>query len=150
MMPDDFYVTKADDNDADCISEISRKNSRNPWNKTAILQELNNGISSIFIAKRKTETIGFVIMRITDCSEIVEIAVSSKHRKCGAGRALISKCIEGSKCNSICDIILQVRKSNIGALNFYLKCGFEVLGERRNVFDNPAEDGYIMNLGIEA
>jgi ribosomal-protein-alanine N-acetyltransferase len=150
MMPDDLYITEADGEDADCISEISKENSRNPWNKTAILQELNNGVSSVFIAKRNAETIGFVIMRITDCSEIVEIAVSSNHRKSGAGRALISKCIEVSECNSICDIVLQVRKSNTGAINFYLKCGFEILGERRNIFDNPTEDGYIMKIGTEA
>ena len=149
MMPDELFVIKAGNKDVDCISEISKANSINPWKKNAIAQELNNGISSIYIVKKKAKVIGFVIMRITDCSEIVEIAVSSNFRKIGAGRALITTCIENSMHNSISDIVLQVRKSNKGALCFYIKCGFKILGERKNVFDNPIEDGYIMNIRIE-
>jgi ribosomal-protein-alanine N-acetyltransferase len=45
-------------------------------------------------------------------------------------------------------VILEVRKSNNPAINFYLKFEFRIAGERKNYYSNPIEDAYVMELEI--
>ena len=45
-------------------------------------------------------------------------------------------------------MILEVRKSNDPAINFYLKFKFKISGERKNYYSNPIEDAYVMELEI--
>jgi ribosomal-protein-alanine N-acetyltransferase len=45
-------------------------------------------------------------------------------------------------------IILEVRKSNNPAINFYLKFNFTIAGERKNYYSNPIEDAYVMELEV--
>ena len=45
-------------------------------------------------------------------------------------------------------VVLEVRKSNNPAINFYLGFDFRIAGERRNYYSNPVEDAYVMELDI--
>ena len=45
-------------------------------------------------------------------------------------------------------MVLEVRKSNDPAINFYLKFNFKIAGERKNYYSNPIEDAYVMELEI--
>ena len=45
-------------------------------------------------------------------------------------------------------VVLEVRKSNNPAINFYLKFNFKIAGERKNYYSNPVEDAYVMELEI--
>ena len=45
-------------------------------------------------------------------------------------------------------VILEVRKSNNPAINFYLGFTFTIAGERKNYYSNPIEDAYVMELDI--
>ena len=45
-------------------------------------------------------------------------------------------------------VVLEVRKTNNPAINFYLKFKFKIGGERKNYYSNPVEDAYVMELEI--
>ena len=45
-------------------------------------------------------------------------------------------------------VLLEVRKSNNPAINFYLKFNFKITGDRKNYYSNPIEDAYVMELDI--
>ena len=81
---------------------------------------------------------------IYDRAEIDYIIVDENYRNKGIATSLL-KYLE--KNNNLKNITLEVRNSNIKAINFYLKNGFLKSTVRRNYYNN--EDGILMikNLG---
>ena len=73
-----------------------------------------------------------------DRIEIEYIIVPKEYRKQGIGSKLLSE-IEKEKINNI---TLEVRESNIAAINFYKKNGYKKEAIRKNYYGN--EDGYLM------
>ena len=73
-----------------------------------------------------------------DRIEIEYIIVPEKYRKKGIGSKLLSE-IEKENINNI---TLEVRESNITAINFYKKNGYKIEAIRKNYYGN--EDGYLM------
>lgn len=64
--------------------------------------------------------------------QLEDIVVTSKYRKLGVGRMILSKLIEIAEKNDCYKVILACKSLN---LNFYESCGFEL-------------DGHSMKLGI--
>lgn len=73
-----------------------------------------------------------------DRIEIEYIIVPEEYRKKGIGSKLLSE-IEKEKINNI---TLEVRVSNVNAINFYKKNGYKIEAIRKNYYGN--EDGYLM------
>ena len=48
------------------------------------------------------------------------------------------------KKNNVKKIFLEVRKSNIPAINLYIKCGFIEIREIVDYYSNPKENGIMM------
>ncbi|MCD0152611.1 GNAT family N-acetyltransferase, partial [Streptococcus agalactiae] len=44
-------------------------------------------------------------------------------------------------------VFLEVRYSNIVAQKLYERCGFVVLGKRKNYYHDPIEDAIVMRKG---
>lgn len=73
-----------------------------------------------------------------DRIEIEYIIVPEEYKKKGIGSKLL---LELEKEN-INNITLEVRESNMAAINFYKKNGYKIEAIRRNYYGN--EDGYLM------
>lgn len=73
-----------------------------------------------------------------DRIEIEYIIVQDEYRKQGIGSKLLN---EVEKI-SVKNITLEVRESNIAAINFYKKNGFKISTIRKNYYGN--ENGYLM------
>jgi ribosomal-protein-alanine N-acetyltransferase len=96
-------------------------------------------------ANGRTSIVGFIIFHVaSDASEIYNIAVESDHARSGIGKQLMKAAIEDSLVRRARKIVLEVRKSNTPAINFYLGFAFRIVGERRNYYSNPLEDAYVM------
>jgi ribosomal-protein-alanine N-acetyltransferase len=106
--------------------------------------------TSSFVAEMEhedgqTSIVGFIIFHISsDTSEIYNIAVESDHARSGIGKQLMNAAIEDSHWRKARKIVLEVRKSNTPAINFYVGFHFQIVGERRNYYSNPLEDAYVM------
>ena len=73
-----------------------------------------------------------------DRIEIEYIIVEDGYRKKGIGTKLLKELEK----NNIKNITLEVRESNLGAINFYKKNDFKIETIRRNYYGN--ENGYLM------
>ena len=76
------------------------------------------------------------------------IAVESRTARSGIGKQLMAAAIDESERRHARKVVLEVRKSNNPAINFYLGFDFRIAGERRNYYSNPVEDAYVMELDI--
>ena len=95
------------------------------------------------------EIAGFVIFHIADrISEIYNIAVDNSYARLGVGTSLMQHVIESSRSEGARKLMLEVRKSNSRAIQFYNGFGFDIAGERDNYYSSPLEDAYVMERDL--
>ena len=96
------------------------------------------------------QTVGYIGMYISyDEGNITNVAVASAYRKKGYGEALLLAAKENAKEKEVEKIFLEVRVSNEPAISLYKKMKFEKLGVRKNFYDDPKEDAYIMSCDLK-
>ena len=80
------------------------------------------------------------------CGEgyITNVAVRENYRKRGIGTGLIETLLSFAKDKELEFVSLEVRASNNAAIKLYKKCGFELIGERKNFYTGPTENALIM------
>jgi ribosomal-protein-alanine N-acetyltransferase len=147
-------IRRVDRGDIERIIDIERSwQHLSHWSIDSYYRLINDdNFTSSFVAETDDGTghariVGFVIFHVTaDVSEIYNIAVEREHARSGIGRQLMAAAIEASRQRAAAKVVLEVRKSNIGAINFYLGFQFHISGERKNYYSNPLEDAYVMEL----
>lgn len=118
-----------------------------PLSEKEISGRLSQDNTVFFIALLKDEPLGYIGMEIAyDEGYIFNAAVFEKHRRLGIGTALISRLKAEARKRSLAFITLEVRKSNAAAIRLYEKCGFEVVGERKNYYSSPTENALLMTM----
>ena len=148
-------VRKVRKSDIDRIVDIERSwHHLSHWSIDSYYRLLNDdNFTSSFVAEideaEGTAIVGFVIFHIAvDASEIYNIAVESGYARSGIGKHLMKAAIEESGRKKASKVVLEVRKSNNPAINFYLGFDFRIVGERKNYYSNPIEDAYVMEYEI--
>ena len=86
---------------------------------------------------------GYVGLWITDNMEIVNLYVDPEYQGNGFGDDIMDLVIDLCKKNKIVNLSLEVRKSNIKAINLYKKHGLKESHIRKNYYDN-IEDAIVM------
>jgi [ribosomal protein S18]-alanine N-acetyltransferase len=148
----DARIRKARKGDIDRIIDIERSwHHLSHWSIDSYYRLLNDeSFTSSFVAEIQDDhgrpaIVGFVIFHIAaDVSEIYNIAVENSYARSGVGHQLMAAAIQESARRKASKVVLEVRKSNNPAINFYLKFNFRIAGERKNYYSNPIEDAYVM------
>jgi len=73
--------------------------------------------------------------------EIVNLAVQEGFRRMGVARNLLRREIERGAA-----VFLEVRASNVAAIQLYKNAGFIEISRRRDYYDNPVESAIVMSL----
>ncbi len=114
-----------------------------PWTAKQFYEELSLDFSRTFIAYYGNQPAGFVNIWLTPPAAIINnIAVCEKYRRKGIASELIKKAV--GECKQCSSLSLEVRVSNLPAITLYEKYGFSKVGERKNFYENPVENAYIM------
>ena len=72
------------------------------------------------------------------------MAVAPSARRRGVGQELLADLIRRLAQKKIYRIVLEVRVSNEPAIRLYEKQGFATMGKRKNFYEKPTEDAYVM------
>jgi [ribosomal protein S18]-alanine N-acetyltransferase len=146
-MQEKIAITKATEIHLTQISEIGVECSLSHWSLESYREELGRSDSVFMVALAENKILGFIVMRllITEEAEIYNFAVSRDLQNRGIGQRLFSQAVEAAmQKRKINRIWLEVRESNLTAINFYLKNGFQPAGKRKNFYTNPAENAVLM------
>lgn len=145
MKPKDLAIVKA----------IDKLAFPNPWPKNAFQYELEENTNArLWVGEiqdgDKLELIAFaVIWIILDEAHIGTFAILPQYQQKGFGQqflALICKRLIDEK---IIKIFLEVRASNVNALNLYHKFGFTIDGERKQYYRDNGETAILMSASIK-
>ncbi len=125
------------------IAEIERRCFSTPWTENQIKSSDNSTV--FFLARVEDKTVGYGGMyTVLDEGYVTNIGVLPEYRKNGIGTKIVNKLIDFSIEKQLSFISLEVRVSNVVAINLYKKLGFEEQGKRKNFYSNPVEDALIM------
>jgi tRNA threonylcarbamoyladenosine biosynthesis protein TsaB len=127
------------------VHEIETMSFTTPWSLEAFTSEINNELSKYVVAKIDGKIVGYGGMwSIIDEGHITNIAVHADYRGQGIGNAIVKSLIKIAKENNVARMTLEVRPTNIAAIDLYKKYGFEVAGLRKNYYFDTGEDALIM------
>ena len=144
-----YTVRRADKKDVKGI--VKRENScfSTPETEESIYTFLKSKTFYIDVIEDEGVVTGHCIyFFVPDNAEIISLAVAPEKRRLGFGRDLVYSVIEKAKENGCKEVFLEVRKSNEAAIALYTSIGFHQVGERKNLYSKPDEDGLIMQYII--
>lgn len=131
------------------ISAIENCSFPSPWSQQAFLNELENKFAVYFVAIHENNLIGYAGMWLF-CGEahVTTIAVHPDFRGRGLGKMLMNTLIDYAREQGADTMVLEVRPSNIPALNLYKSLGFRNIGWRKNYYIETREDALVMMCSI--
>ena len=119
-----------------------------PWKYETFLSSFEVGHKGL-ICKKDNLMIGFIIFSpISPEAHILSISVKKEMQSKGIGTLLLNSMLDQCKVMNYKKIFLEVRASNIQAINFYEKLGFSKDAIRNNYYTDNSEDALLMSLSI--
>ncbi len=143
---DKINIFKMSCDDTQKIAELEKECFSLPWSSDALLEEINNPNAHFLVAKGVGgEILGYIGCHfVLDEASITNIAVFSKHRNKGVGKALLKALLKEAKNSEISKIYLEVRESNTPAINLYKAMDFKEISVRKNFYSKPTENALIL------
>ncbi|HEY9060084.1 MAG TPA: ribosomal protein S18-alanine N-acetyltransferase [Pseudobacteroides sp.] len=117
-----------------------------PWSKNAFIEEITkNSFAYYYAGIYKGKAVGYGGMwQVFDEGHVTNIAVHPEFRKIGIASRILEFMIGESINKGIQRMTLEVRKSNVSAINLYQKYGFINEGIRKSYYADNGEDAVIM------
>ena len=129
------------------LEEVTRIDSNFPsaWTYSAFEQSLKiQNECYILIQSRSKKIVGFFIGAPTDLEyNIYNFAIHPEHHRKGYGTFFLRRIIN-NHFKKYHDYYLEVRKSNTPAIELYFKIGFKVVSIRKEFYNDPVEDAFLM------
>ncbi len=136
-------IREMEEEDLDQVLEIERQSFPSPWSRKAFFLELKNTFSNLYVWEESGKIWAYIVWRsIAGEVHIINIAVHPEKRRKGIGRELLTFCLEREKNSEYA--ILEVRASNLAAIELYKKMGFVHLTTIRDYYTLPTEDAVVM------
>ena len=142
-------IRPASSDDIDSIVEIENSTNLMPWTKAQFISSMEVGHYST-VLEHGDVLIGFAIFSpVIPQSHLLNIAIDPAHHRKGLGNKLLKQIILQNKAIGVKVITLEVRVSNLIAINLYEKNGFHKDAIRQNYYSGPEkEDALLMSIKI--
>lgn len=142
-------ILKATILDIPQLLELEKENFKHPYNAENLKYEIEeNPVSHFHLLKDGEEIIAFIDFWITfDSATICQICTKASRKKQGFAEFLLNDALKMMKDELVEFLTLEVRKSNIPAISFYKKHGFNEVTIKPQYYDD-GEDAIYMVKGL--
>lgn len=136
------------ENDLDAILEIEAESFTNPWTREMFMWEAQNSdVSHVYVLRTEGIIVAFCsCWLVFDELHINNIAVRTAFRRRGIAKALVDYILREAGRLGALRATLEVRRSNVAALQLYEQSGFVLKGVRPNYYTKPDEDALVLWL----
>ena len=123
--------------DLEKIEKNLEKDFDNFWNYENLRNEIESDICKIYVIKDGDSIVGFASMSIIlDEAEIRNIVIKKKYRGKKLSLFLMTILVDLAIKSNCKKINLEVNENNVIARRLYRKFGFDVVGSRKNYYNN--------------
>lgn len=142
----DYIALNMDFNHIDDVIVIENLCFKTPWSRSAFEAELTrNKCARYRVLMKDNRVVAYGGMWVMlDEAHITNIAVHPEYRGIGLGNAIVEELITEAKRNNVAAMTLEVRMSNLPAINLYKKYGFIDVALRKKYYQDTGEDAIIM------
>lgn len=142
-------IRKINRKDISTISKIEYETyGKYGWSKEIFNNELTNDYARYFVFELTSnipEVIGYIgCWIVNEEAHITSLVVSHKYRRIHVADKLLYSLIINMLKENIKWLTLEVRVSNVPAINLYKKFGFNQLGIRKKYYQDNNEDALIL------
>jgi ribosomal-protein-alanine N-acetyltransferase len=147
-MPEGVAIEVATAADITAVHRLEQAAFPQPWRREFFESELHASGRYNVVAKRSGRVIGYLFaMWFFDEMHVNKIAVEEPERRKGIADALMAGCVDFAREHRIKSISLEVRKSNLGAQEFYRQLQFVPSYVRPRYYPD-GESAVVMTKGI--
>lgn len=138
-------IREMNDQDIDTCYEIQAESIIHPWSHDMFVDDYKNDNSLYYVHETDDAITSYIAYQIVlDEATIMSIATKKDERKKGYGNVLLNGTFNKLKDKGIKKIFLEVRSTNVDAINLYKKNEFEEMSVRKNYYNDPTCDAIIM------
>ncbi|WEF35237.1 ribosomal protein S18-alanine N-acetyltransferase [Pseudoduganella chitinolytica] len=123
-----------------------------PWTRTNFADSLKNGYQAWVLRNPARELLGyFLVMGVVDEAHLLNVAVAAPWQGQGLGRFLLNQAAACARGLGMESMLLEVRPSNVRALEIYRRYGFTEIGRRKGYYpaaNGTREDAIVMRIGL--
>ena len=117
------------------VAKIERLVQSHPWSVKQFEEAVSSYQSTVI--EQNGQVVGFCILQpVLDEANLLLMAIDPTQQGKGLGYQILDASLNMLKNNPI-QIFLEVRESNIAAINLYQKSGFHQIDLRKNYYPNP-------------
>lgn len=127
------------------VAQLEREIFPDAWSEREVESTVSQKHAFCAVAKEKDKIVGyFLCYFVLDEWEIARIAVSPDVRRKGVGQKLFDYMLSVCREKEMTRLLLDVRESNLPAISFYKKNGFEIDGIRKNFYGGTSPENAIL------
>jgi len=131
--------------DLDEVVGLERVAFASPWTRGMYQHELEKWEGCYLTARSDGIVVGYGgVLLILDEAHVMTLAVREDLHRRGLGARLLLELIRASEAKGARFLTLEVRKSNLAAIELYAGFGFQIMGERKNYYLDNLENALIM------
>jgi ribosomal-protein-alanine N-acetyltransferase len=132
--------------DLNQVMEIEESLFSVPWTKEGYFTYLTRKDTMFLVVEEKEQILGYCgLLMVLDEGDVLNVAVRRDRQKEGIGNFLMESMIRLSGELGIRSYHLEVRSSNVRAINLYERVGFHRDGLRKGYYTKPLEDALLMS-----
>ena len=149
-LANNYIIENFSEHHLDDVMEIESDANPTPWSKQTF-EKILELRSLSFVIIQNSVLIGFCIAnKVLDECHLQNISVIENMRRQGVGDFMLDILIKRMKLAQLKVALLEVRRSNKIAQDFYRKNGFDELSVRKDYYQakNGREDAIIMRLEV--
>jgi ribosomal-protein-alanine N-acetyltransferase len=136
---------ESDLSEIEAILELSREAGH--WSASSLRETLRDDPAHFFCACQGEHISGFIVGRgFLDEGEILNLAVRPQLRRNGSGTVLVQALLEAFWQEHMQRVFLEVRESNVAAIELYKHMGFQEIGKRTKYYQEPEEPALVLAL----
>ncbi len=138
--------------DLPAILAVENRVHMAPWTEEHFKAELDKEYSHVLVVtddETASKSIGYIVFWIMmGESQILTVAVDLPYRGLGYAKMMIGQAVKLALRENAKKITLEVRKSNLPAVQLYQRVGFAITQVRKRFYSN-SEDAYQMQLDLD-
>jgi ribosomal-protein-alanine N-acetyltransferase len=140
--------------DLDRLVDIEKDGFRHPWSRDLLARELGHSWSTLLAATDQDaageeRVLGFIVYWLVhDEIHVLNLATALEARRRGVGRALMNAAADDGRHRGATIATLEVRRSNVSAIELYRSLGYRQVGVRPNYYADEGEDAIVMVVDL--
>ncbi len=155
-----LIICLAEEQDIRGILAIQNECKLSVWSASQYREEIKKSSSLVVVARFEGKTIGFLATHLSKSlnlsekvlnytqADVLNFGIINKFQKQRIGTLLLEKFFALTARMNLEAVWLEVRESNLKAINFYQKKGFVKTQIRKNFYRDPLENAALMKLDL--